>query len=112
VRDRVIGICREVPTIVAAFLDRPAVPPEIAGAAAALLVDFGAGDDAVVDVLLGEAQARGLLPFDLPCSMQAVRDSRSDVPYDTVTRSSGSATGFSLEGGSVCTHPGRVLELD
>jgi beta-glucosidase len=83
-RDRVLSICAQVPTIVVLFLDRPAVVPEIAAAAAALLVDFGARDDAVVDVLLGQAQARGRLPFDLPSSMTAVEQSRSDVPFDTV----------------------------
>ena len=57
--------------------------PEIAEAAAALLVEFGARDDAVVDVLLGAAHARGRLPFDLPSSMSAVADSRSDVAFDT-----------------------------
>jgi hypothetical protein len=41
------------------------------------------GVGAVVDVLLGEAQARGRLPFDLPSFTKAVTDSRSDVPYDT-----------------------------
>lgn len=82
-RDRVVAICEQVPTIVVLFLDRPSVVGEIAGAAAALLVEFGARDDAVVDVLLGEAQARGRLPFDLPSSSAAVRDSRSDTPYDT-----------------------------
>ena len=64
-------------------LSRPAVVPELAHAAAALLVEFGARDDAVVDVLLGEAQARGRLPFDLPSSTKAVTESRSDVRYDT-----------------------------
>ena len=52
-RERIVRICRQVPTIVVLFLDRPAVVPEIAEAAAALLVEFGARDDAVVDVLLG-----------------------------------------------------------
>jgi beta-glucosidase len=82
-RDRIVGICEQVPTIVVLFLDRPAIVPEIAGAAAALLVEFGARDDAVVDVLLGKAKARGRLPFDLPSSTAAVEASRSDVPYDT-----------------------------
>jgi beta-glucosidase len=72
-----------VPTIVVLFLDRPAIVPEIAEAAAALLVEFGARDDAVVDVLLGTAHAQGRLPFDLPSSMRAVEESRSDVPFDT-----------------------------
>jgi beta-glucosidase len=82
-RRRIVAICEQVPTIVVLFLDRPAIVPEIAHAAAALLVEFGARDDAVVDVLLGEAQARGRLPFDLPSSTRAVTESRSDVPYDT-----------------------------
>jgi beta-glucosidase len=82
-RDRIVAICEQVPTIIVLFLDRPAIVPEIAAVAAALLGEFGARDDAVVDVLLGEAQARGRLPFDLPSSTKAVTDSRSDVPYDT-----------------------------
>ena len=82
-RDRIVAICEQVPTIIVLFLDRPAVVPEIAAAAAALLVEFGAKDEAIVDVLLGEAQARGRLPFDLPSSTKAVMESRSDVPYDT-----------------------------
>ena len=82
-RDRIVAVCEQVPTIIVLFLDRPAIVAEIADAAAALLVEFGARDDAVVDVLLGEAQARGRLPFDLPSSMKAVINSRSDVPYDT-----------------------------
>jgi beta-glucosidase len=81
--ERIVAICRQVPTIVVLFLDRPAVVPEIADAAAALLVEFGARDDAVADVLLGAAHARGRLPFDLPSSMRAVAESRSDVPFDT-----------------------------
>jgi beta-glucosidase len=82
-RERIVAICGLVPTIIVLFLDRPAIVPEIAHAAAALLVEFGARDDAVVDVLLGAAQARGRLPFDLPSSMSAVAESRSDVPFDT-----------------------------
>ena len=82
-RDRIVAVCKQVPTIIVLFLDRPAIVPGIADAAAALLVEFGARDDAVVDVLLGEAEARGRLPFDLPSSMEAVIKSRSDVPYDT-----------------------------
>lgn len=82
-RDRIVAICEQVPTIIVLFLDRPATVAEIAAAAAALLVEFGARDDAVVDVLLGEAQARGRLPFDLPSSMAAVTQSRSDVAFDT-----------------------------
>lgn len=82
-RDRIVALCRQVPTIVVLFLDRPAIVPEIAQEAAALLVEFGARDDAVVDVLLGAATARGRLPFDLPSSTEHVEQSHSDVPFDT-----------------------------
>ncbi len=82
-RQRILGVCAQLPTIVVLFLDRPAVVPEIAHAAAAFVVEFGASDDAVVDVLLGVAQARGRLPFDLPSSPQAVADSPSDMPFAT-----------------------------
>ena len=82
-RDRLLAVCAAVPTVVDLYLDRPAVVPELAGAATALLVDFGATDDALVDVLTGAAQARGRLPFDLPSSVEAVEASRSDVAFDT-----------------------------
>jgi beta-glucosidase len=82
-RDRILRVCEQVPTIIVLFLDRPAIVPELVATAATFLIEFGARDDAVVDVLLGEAQPRGRLPFDLPSSTKAVTESRSDVPYDT-----------------------------
>jgi beta-glucosidase len=82
-RDRILRVCTTVPTLIDLYLDRPAVVPEIVEAAAAVLVNFGARDDALIDVLLGEAEARGRLPFDLPSSMQAVVDSPSDVAFST-----------------------------
>nr|WP_294692189.1 glycoside hydrolase family 3 N-terminal domain-containing protein [uncultured Friedmanniella sp.] len=81
--DRLLAVCAAVPTVVDLYLDRPAVVPELAASAAAFLVNFGATDDALIDVLTGRASARGRLPFDLPSSMAAVRASRSDVPFDT-----------------------------
>ncbi|KAJ5506351.1 Glycoside hydrolase superfamily [Penicillium expansum] len=70
-------------TIVDIHLDRPAVIPEISKATNALLVNYGASDEAFLDVIFGVAQPEGKLPFDLPSSEEAVRSSRSDVPYDT-----------------------------
>ena len=49
--------------------------------AAAVVVNFGAGDGPLLDALRGAA--RGRLPFDLPRSMAAVEASREDVPFDT-----------------------------
>ena len=72
-KSRILGILATVPTIVDIYLDRPAVIPEIAAGAAALLADFGANDAAVLDVIFGRFAPSGKLPFELPSSMEAVR---------------------------------------
>jgi beta-glucosidase len=79
----VLEVCGTVPTIVVIYLDRPAVLPEIAGAAEMLAVDFGATDAAIIDVLLGRISPEGRLPVDLPSSMAAVELSAPDAPFDT-----------------------------
>ncbi len=77
------AITDTVPTIVDIYLDRPAVVPELAARAAALVATFAVSDEALLDVLGGAAQPRGRLPFDLPRSMDSVRAARPDVPFDT-----------------------------
>ncbi|MEV0587224.1 glycoside hydrolase family 3 N-terminal domain-containing protein [Nonomuraea sp. NPDC050310] len=72
-----------VPTVVGIYLERPAVFPEIDAASAAVLGDYGASDEAFLDVVFGRAAPRGRLPYELPRSMAAVEASRSDVPGDT-----------------------------
>lgn len=81
--DRILQICKTVPTIFDIYLDRAAVFPEIINAAAAVLVNFGASADALIDVLQNPKLAKGKLPMDLPSSMTAVENSKSDVPFDT-----------------------------
>ncbi|MGW8357351.1 glycoside hydrolase family 3 protein [Streptomyces wedmorensis] len=81
--DRILGLLAAVPTVVCVNLERPAVLPEIAERAAALIADYGASDDALLDVAFGRAAAEGRLPFELPRSMTAVEASRPDVPNDT-----------------------------
>lgn len=79
----ILELARTVPTIVAIYLDRPAVFPEINSAAVAVLGEFGASDEAVLDVIFGRAQPQGRLPFELPRSMDAVRQQKPDLPYDS-----------------------------
>lgn len=79
----ILRLLDTVPTLVCVNLERPAVLPEIAERAAALVADFGASDAALLDVAFGRARAEGRLPFELPRSMEAVRASRPDVPDDT-----------------------------
>ncbi|MEJ2583706.1 MAG: glycoside hydrolase family 3 N-terminal domain-containing protein [Robiginitalea sp.] len=82
-KSRILKILNEVPTVVDIYLDRPAVIPEISGAAKALIGDFGASDQNVCEVLFGNTQPKGKLPFELPSSMEAVRNQLTDVPYDS-----------------------------
>ena len=71
------------PTVVAMYLDRPYVVPEIAREAAALVAHFGVIDEALLDVLTGVVAPTGKMPFELPSSMLAVRAQKEDVPHDS-----------------------------
>jgi beta-glucosidase len=82
-KDSILRILKTVPTIVDIYLDRPAVIPEISANAKGLLADFGAGDEAVLDVIFGKYKPGGRLPIELPSSMEAVRNQKEDVPYDS-----------------------------
>jgi beta-glucosidase len=79
----ILTLCQTVPTIVVLYLDRPAVVPEISAAAWALVGEYGASDMAVLNVVFGKARPEGKLPFELPSSMEAVRDQKADLPYDS-----------------------------
>ena len=79
----ILHLLGSVPTIVVLYLDRPAVIPEIAGAAKALVGEYGADDTAVLDVLFGKATPEGKLPFELPSSMEAVMRQKEDLPHDS-----------------------------
>ncbi|MCL4858105.1 MAG: glycoside hydrolase family 3 C-terminal domain-containing protein [Caldilineaceae bacterium] len=80
---RILGLLQQKPTIVVIHLDRPAVIPEIAAQSVALLGEFGASDEAVLDVIFGHFAPVGNLPFELPSSMEAVRQQHPDLPYDS-----------------------------
>jgi len=82
-KDSILQLLETVPTIVDINLDRPAVIPEINAAAKGLFADFGASDEAVLDVIFGKAKPAGKLPFELPSSMDAVRNQKEDLPFDS-----------------------------
>jgi beta-glucosidase len=75
---------RKVPTVVTVMLDRPAILANVKPLVAALFGDFGISDEALLDVIAGRAQPEGSLPFELPSSMQAVRQQKSDLPFDSL----------------------------
>ena len=82
-KEEILEICKAVPTVVVIYLDRPAVIPEISHAAKALLGEYGADDIAVLKVIFGESIPEGKLPFELPSSMEAVRNQKADLPHDS-----------------------------
>lgn len=82
-KGRILNILQRVPTIVDIYLERPAVIPEIAEKSAALLANFGASDEAMLDVIFGKFAPQGKLPFELPSSMEAVRKQKEDLPHDS-----------------------------
>lgn len=82
-KEEILAICRKAPTIFEIYIDRPAVFTEINALAKGVLADFGASDAAVLDVVFGKVKPEGKLPFELPSSMEAVRNQKEDLPYDS-----------------------------
>jgi beta-glucosidase len=82
-KDSILALLKKVPTIVDIYLDRPAVIPEISNYARGLIADYGASDTAILDVIFGISKPEGRLPFELPSSMDAVRNQKEDLPYDS-----------------------------
>jgi len=82
-KKEILDLLQAIPTVVVIYLDRPAVIPEITFGAIAVIADFGASDSAVADVLFGVAMPEGTLPFELPSSMNAVRDQLTDMQADS-----------------------------
>lgn len=82
-KDSILNLLKTVPTIVDIYIDRPAVIPEISKGAKGLLANFGASDEAVMDIIFGKSKPEGKLPIELPSSMEAVKNQKEDVPYDS-----------------------------
>jgi beta-glucosidase len=74
-----------VKTIVAMNLAGSLVvlPKELMGISNADFMIFDVLDNALLDVIFGMYNPTGKLPFDIPSSMDAVRNQQEDVPFDT-----------------------------
>lgn len=79
---QILTLLEKKPAVFTTYLDRPAILTEIAEKAGAVLVNFGATDEAVFDILFGKFNPEGKLPFDLPSSWESVLNQREDVPFD------------------------------
>ena len=74
-----------LPTVVAINLRGPLVvlPKELFSSTSATFMIFDISDDALLDVIFGKYNPSGKLPFELPSSMDAVRNQLEDVPFDS-----------------------------
>ncbi|WP_353952770.1 glycoside hydrolase family 3 N-terminal domain-containing protein [Knoellia sp. S7-12] len=68
------------PLIIDVVMDRPAVLTPLLPFASALVASYGTSDTALADALAARITPQGRLPFDLPRSMEQVRQHPSDVP--------------------------------
>lgn len=76
-------LMKTCPTIVCIKMTRPAVIPELAEQAAGILCEFGIKESIMLEAVFGGFSPSGKLPFELPRSMRAVREQKSDVPCDS-----------------------------
>ena len=78
----IIELMESKPTIVTTYLERPTILTEIVERAGAVLVNFGATDRAILDVIFGNFNPQGKLPFELPSDWESVLNQKEDVPFD------------------------------
>lgn len=70
------------PVIVVIAMSNPTVMSEVEPLADAILIGFSVQNQAFVDLIAGAAEPSGLLPFELPASMDAVEVHCEDRPHD------------------------------
>lgn len=77
------SLSKKLPTVVNIYLDRPAILNQIQKSSGAILANFGANDQVLMNAITGEHPVSGKLPFELPSSMKAVKAQHSDKPHDS-----------------------------
>jgi len=70
------------PVIVSVNMSNPMVFSEFEKIADAIIINFGAQDQAILDILTGKVEPSGLLPFQMPANMQTVEKQFEDVSHD------------------------------
>jgi beta-glucosidase len=82
-KKEIFSFPEEKPSIIIVNLERPAILTKISSKSSSLLVEFGSSDEAILDIIFGEYNPSGKLPFELPSSWDAVLEQKEDLPYDS-----------------------------
>lgn len=72
------------PVIVTLDSNNPTVPKEFEPYAASILIHFSSTNQALLEIISGQAEPSGLLPFQLPIDMETVETQQEDVPHDMI----------------------------
>ena len=72
-----------VPTVFLTTLERPLILTNVRPHVTALLGDFGISDEPLLALITGKVSPSGRLPFELPSSVEAVKQQKSDLPHDS-----------------------------
>jgi len=75
-------IANQVPTIIVIEMDRPAILTNLADLTNVLVASFGGDDEVLFELLKGNAETSGVLPFSLPRSMEEVVLQTPDKPLE------------------------------
>ncbi len=78
-----LRVSPRVPTVFVTTLERPLILTNVRPYATALLGDFGISDAPLLALITGKLSPSGHLPFELPSSVEAVKEQKSDLPHDS-----------------------------
>ena len=81
---RIKSLAKIKPVILVMSLKRPTVFSEIASVSDAIIADFQVQENILLEMIYGKFLPTGKLPFEIPASIEAVKDQREDLPYDSV----------------------------
>lgn len=70
------------PVIVSLNMTNPTIVEEFEHSVDAIIADFGAQTQAIMDIISGNTNPSGLLLFNMPANMKTVENQCEDVPHD------------------------------
>ena len=76
------AIMKDKPVIVSMNCKNPTVVGEFENKVDSILINFNVQTQAILDIISGKEEPRGLLPFQMPKDMRTVEEQKEDVAHD------------------------------